>query len=328
MPLRGPLRHFRRRQPVPSSPGAGAHRVSISQFSILNSQFGLTLLLLLALFAPAPSAAAAPRRVVTLVPSAAEILDGLGIADRVVGVTEYTDFPASMTSLPHVGAFNNLNTEAIVALRPDLVVATSDGNSPATIDRLRRLGFDVFVLDLRYWKSTRAGIVALGAKTGRDAEGKALVAEMDRVASCIAGVTKGAKRPRVLYAFDMDPVIAPGLDSFTNEMIDMAGGASVTKGNPQPYPRISVEGLIALAPEVVVVSTMNASRDLGEWKAWLGRWPSIPAVKSGAIRAIDSRTIDRPSQRLVFGLRDLAASLHPELFPTGTCEPKWRRAAE
>jgi len=326
MPQRGSPDHFHHRQPVPSPPGAAAPRFSIPQFSILNSQFGLALIVLLSLIAPA--AAAAPHRIVTLVPSAAEILDGLGIADRIVGVTDYTDFPAGMTALPHVGAFNNLNTEAIVALRPDLLVATTDGNSPATLDRLRRLGFDVLVLDLRYWNTTRAGIAALGAKTGRDAEGKALVAEMDRVAGCIAGATKGARRPRVLYAFDMDPVIAPGQESFTNEMIDMAGGASVTKGNPQPYPRISAEGLIALAPEVVVVSTMNPSKDLDAWKAWLGRWPAIPAVKSGAIRGIDSRTIDRPSQRLVFGLRDLAASLHPALFPSGVCEPKWRRVSE
>ncbi|MBI2213749.1 MAG: ABC transporter substrate-binding protein [Acidobacteria bacterium] len=289
---------------------------------------GLRLILALTLLTLPAAASAAPRRIVTLVPSAAEILDGLGIAGRIVGVTEYTDFPSSMTSLPHVGAFNNLNIEAIVALHPDLVVASSDGNSPAVIERLRRLGLDVLVLDLRYWKTTRSAIVTLAAKTGRDTEGEALVAEMDRVASCVAGITNAAARPRVLYAFDMDPVIAPGQESFTNELIDMAGGASVTKGNSAPYPRISAEGLIALAPEVIVVSTMNPAKEMAAWKAWFGKWPSIPAVKSGSIRSIDSRTVDRPSHRLVIGLRDLAASLHPKLFPAGVCEPKWKRATE
>jgi iron complex transport system substrate-binding protein len=302
----------------------------ISQFSILNSQFAVAaaLALIVAFTLLALPAAAAPSRIVTLVPSAAEILDGLGISDRIVGVTEYTDFPASMTSLPKVGAFNNLNLEAIVALRPDLVVASSDGNSPAVLDRLRRLGIEVFVLDLRYWKTTRLDIIALGRATGRGEVGKALVAEMDRVASCVAGATKSANRPRVLYAFDMNPVIAPGRNSFTNELIGMAGGLSVTKENREPYPRISPEGLVSLAPEVIVISTMSPAKDLGEWTAWLGKWPSIPAVKNGAIRSIDSRTIDRPSHRLVIGLRDLAASLHPKLFPAGVCEPKWKRAAE
>jgi iron complex transport system substrate-binding protein len=134
----------------------------------------------------------------------------------------------------------------------------------------------------------------------------------------------GATRPRVLFAFDMDPVIAPGRQSFTNELIEMAGGDSVTRTNAAPYPRLSAEGLIALAPEVIVVSTMNPARDLETWKEWLGRWPSIPAVKRGAIRMIDSRTIDRPSHRLVIGLRELGASLHPDRFPQGVCEPAWR----
>lgn len=295
--------------------------------SIFNSQFAFALLLTLALLA-LPVAAAEPQRIVTLVPSAAEVLDGLGLAGRIVGVTDYTDFPAGMESLPRIGAFNNLNIEAMVALRPDLAVATSDGNSPAVIDRLRRLGIDVVVLDLRYWETTQGSILALGKHTGREREAAELVAEMNRVAGCVSAATKSAKRPRVLFAFDMNPVIAPGQDSFTNQLIGMAGGESVTKGNPAPYPRLSSEGLIALAPEVIVVSTMNPSKDLEAWKAWLGRWPAIPAVKRGAIRMIDSRTIDRPSHRLVIGLRELAANLHPELFPKGVCEPKWRSAAK
>ncbi|MCM2315329.1 MAG: helical backbone metal receptor [Thermoanaerobaculia bacterium] len=285
------------------------------------------MLLTLALLA-VPAAAAEPQRIVTLVPSAAEVLDGLGLADRIVGVTDYTDFPAGMEALPKVGAFNNLNIEATVALRPDLAVATSDGNSPAVIARLRRLGIDVVVLDLRYWETTQGSILDLGKHTGREREAKQLVAEMNRVAGCVSAATKGAKRPRVLFAFDMNPVIAPGQDSFTNQLIGMAGGESVTKGNPAPYPRLSAEGLIALAPEVIVVSTMNPAKDLEAWKAWLGRWPAIPAVKQGAIRMIDSRTIDRPSHRLVIGLRELAANLHPALFPKGVCEPKWRSSAK
>lgn len=314
---------------TPSRKGAPVARPhALSRFSSLNSQFGRRFALLVVVLLALPLAAAEPRRIVTLVPSAAEILDGLGVADRIVGVTEYTDFPASMLSLPKIGAFNNINIEAIVELRPDLAVATSDGNSPAVLDRLRRLGIDVFVLDLRYWKTTRLGILTLGKRTGREAEGKALVAEMDRVASCVSATTKGAKRPRVLFAFDMAPVIAPGRGSFTNELIDMAGGNSVTKSNTAPYPRLSAEGMIALAPEVIVVSTMNPAKDLGAWKTWLARWPAIPAVKRGAIRMVDSRTIDRPSHRLVIGLRELAASLHPKLFPTGVCEPKWRSAAK
>jgi iron complex transport system substrate-binding protein len=299
-----------------------------AHFSVLNSQFAVLLFCVLASLLTSSLEAAPPRRIVTLVPSAAEILDGLGIAERIVGVTDYTDFPASMESLPRIGAFNNLNVEAIVALHPDLAVATSDGNSAAVLDRLRRLGIEVFVLDLRYWKTTRLGIVALGRKTGRAEAGKALVAEMDRVAACVATRTKRATRPRVLFAFDMNPVIAPGRDSFTNELIGMAGGFSVTKSNPAPYPRLSAEGLIALAPDVVVVSTMNPSNDLEAWRAWLGRWPAIPAVKSGAIRMVDSRTIDRPSHRLVIGLRELAASLHPELFPKGVCRPDWSGATK
>jgi iron complex transport system substrate-binding protein len=267
-------------------------------------------------------AGAEPSRIVTLSPACAEVVAGLGWGDRIVGVSDYTDYPASASKLPSVGSYVNPSLETIVSLRPDLVVATSDGNPPALLDRLRSMGIEVFVLDLRWMKSVGRSIVELGARHGRKERAEEMVAEVDRVSRCIARELEGAKRPRVLFAFDLDPAIAPGLDGFANELVRLAGGDSVTEGISTPYPRLTVEQIIAIAPEVIVASTMDPAVQLESWQKWLGGWKAIPAIRDGRLHLVDGSNLDRPSQRVIIGVRKLADVLHPGRLASDACIPR------
>lgn len=263
-----------------------------------------------------------PSRIVTLSPACAEVVAGLGWGDRIVGVSDYTDYPKAAASLPSVGSYVNPSLETIVSLKPDLVVATSDGNPPPMLERLRAFGIDVFVLDLRRWGSIRKTIVELGSQYGQEDRARAMVGEMERVTGCIGREIEGRVRPRVLFAFDLDPAISPGLDAFTNELVRLAGGDSVTEGASTPYPRLTVEQIIALAPEVIVASTMDPSAQLEAWQDWLGEWKAIPAIRDGRLHLVDGSNLDRPSQRVIIGVRKLVDVLHPGALPNDACRPR------
>ena len=271
------------------------------------------------LLAGTAGAATTPQRIVTLAPSCAEIVAALGLGDAIVGVTEYTDWPARTKALPKVGSYVSLNVEAIVALRPDLVVATDDGNPPATLRRLERSGLRVVTLTLRDFAAIQRAILSLGSATGRVPEARRAVAEMQRVAACVAARTRTAKRPRVLLAYQLAPVISAGRGTFTNELLSMAGADSITRDVAQEYPRMSAESIVARKPEVIIVSSMDPKADAERWNAWLKRWP-VPAARNGRVHLIDPTNVDRPSQRVVHGLTLLARTIHPALFSHGECK--------
>lgn len=260
-----------------------------------------------------------PKRIVTLAPSCAEIVGGLGLGDAIVGVTSYTDWPPRTKSLPQVGSYVNVNVEAVVALRPDLVVATDDGNPAAALRRLQRVGVRVVTLRLRDYDDIQRSILSLGAMTGRDAEGRRAVAEMRRVAACVAERTRTSARPRVLFAYQLGPIVSAGKGTFTDQLLAMSGADSITKDVVQSYPHMTIESIVARAPEVIVVSSMNPATDADRWKAWLKKWPPLPAVRNGRVHLVDSTNLDRPSQRIVHGLTLLARTIHPELFAHGEC---------
>lgn len=273
----------------------------------------------LAMFVASTAFAAAPKRIVTLAPSCAEIIAGLGLGDTIVGVTSYTDWPPRVRKLPQVGSYVKINVEAVLALRPDLVVATDDGNPPAALRQLERAGVPVVTLGLRDFAAIQQSILSLGARTGRVAAARKMVAEMRRVATCVAERTRAVKRPKVLFAYELAPIVSAGQGTFTDELLAMAGADSITKDVAQPYPRMTTESVVARAPDVIVVPSLNLQSDSIRWKAWLAEWPRLPAARNGRLHLIDSTNVDRPSQRVILGLTLLARTIHPSLFAHGEC---------
>ncbi|HYC59670.1 MAG TPA: helical backbone metal receptor [Thermoanaerobaculia bacterium] len=277
--------------------------------------------ILLSTAASMDAAPPTPKRIVALAPSSAEIAAALGLGDAIVGVTNYTDWPPRTKNLPQVGSYVNIDVEAVVALRPDLVLATDDGNPPTTLRRLERLGLRVVTLRLRDFDSIQQSILSLGRMVGREDEGRRAVAKMKRVATCVSERTRTVARPRVLFAYQLGPIVSAGKGTFTNQLLAMAGADSITKDVEQSYPHLSVESVVTRAPEVIVVSSMNPAADANRADTWLKKWPAMPAVRNRRVHLIDSTNLDRPSQRVVHGLALLARTIHPTLFARGECAP-------
>jgi iron complex transport system substrate-binding protein len=263
----------------------------------------------------------APSRIVSLAPSFTETLFALGLDDEIAGVTSFCDYPEAAKAKPKIGGFKGKSLEAIVGLSPDLVVGTKDGNEARLFHALDRLG----VPTLSVQPSTLTGVIEsvriIGRATGREREAYELARGMEERLFDIHARAKGARAVRVLFVYGRDPLVLAGPGTFADDMIRWAGGENVVADAAVPYPRLSMETVLARAPEVIVEGAMGAEAvDAGDSEAYVywSRWESIPAVKTGRIVVINESLIARPGPRIFDGLEILARALHPDLFEEAT----------
>ncbi len=282
-----------------------------------------SVLILFAFLIPLDMEASSPDRIVSLAPSCTEIIAGLGLHEKLVGITSHTDYPPEILNLPVVGSYVDLNLEAIVSLKPDLVVGTSDGNPPAILQRLRVLSIALEVLNLTSYRNIQSSILQLGKTVGRQTEAEKLVFQMQHVSDCISKKKDGKKRPSILFVYESYPIVTAGGGTFTDELIEMAGGRSITHEVSISYPRLTIENVIASNPEVIIESRMDPNFEKQSKLEWWKQYPTIRAVKEKRVYVLPSKNLDRPSQRIVYGFQQLARTLHPESFMADTClEPK------
>jgi iron complex transport system substrate-binding protein len=257
--------------------------------------------------------AAPPRRIVSLVPSVTELIFALGGEERLVGVTDYCDFPPAARRKPSVGGMLNPSLETIVTLRADVVVVTSSGNTHETFEQLQRLGIPVYQVRADSLAQVMEVIARLGDLTGRQAAVGDLTARLRARIDAVVGAVRGRPRPRVLYVLWPDPLIVPGRDAIVTELIRLAGGDSITATEASDYPRFSMEAAVARAPEVIVLARHGTGSGPIARQRW-ERLASLPAVVAGRIYSVDGNVLHRYGPRIVEGLEQLARAIHPEAF--------------
>ena len=255
-----------------------------------------------------------PTRVIALAPSITEIIYDLGQEKRLVGVTQYSTYPSEAELLPRVGSYVRLDIEKIVALKPDLCLATKDGNPKHIVDKIVSLGIPVYVINPQNLQQIMDTITRLGSLLHAEQTAAALVSDMEkRIGQVQARIKNRPDRPRVFFQIDAEPLFSAGTNTFIHELIELAGGINTTAGEVS-YPRYSWEDIIVLQPEIVLISSMAGGLApeylLNSWK----KWNLLSAVKNDQIFVVDAELFDRPTPRLVDGLEVIAAIIHPELF--------------
>ena len=261
---------------------------------------------------PAP-----PARIVSLVPSVTEIVFSLGAEERLVGRTDFCDYPAAVRGKPSVGGMVNPNLETLVALKPDLVVATDEGNREETFRQLERLRIPIYLVHANRVAETVDLIARVGELTGRQADVARLTGEMQRRIDAVRRAVAPFPRPRVLYVLWPEPLIVPGRASMLTELIEIAGGTSITAGDGDAYPRFSLEAAVARAPEVIILadhSTGASTAGRASPEKWQ-RLASVPAIRAGRLHSADLSILHRYGPRVPDGLETLARMIHPEAFP-------------
>ncbi len=261
-----------------------------------------------------------PGRVIALAPSITEIIYDLHKENCLKGVTKYSDFPAQAEKLPKIGSYIQLDLEKIVRLRPDLCIAVKDGNPIQTVQRLYDLGIPVYAVNPVNLQSVMETVTALGGLLNAKTRAHAIVSDMKlRINRIKSLVLKSGYTPRVFFQIGIAPIVSAGTNTFLNELIQCSGGLNLGAGK-NPYPRFSMEQIIKLNPDIILISSMARSRDdqiFNEIKRKWQTWTMISAVKHNRIFIVDSNIFDRPTPRLVDALEMLAHIIHPELFKTG-----------
>lgn len=259
------------------------------------------------------------QRVISLAPSLTEVLFAIGAGAQVVGRDDFSDFPAEVANVASIGStFGPLNTEAIVALEPDLVVA-AEINTPEQVKSLEDLGITVY-----YFKNPTDfdgmynDLETMGTLTGHEDEAAALVeslsARVEAVESAVATITE---KPTVFYEIDGTDPAKPwttGPGTFMDMMITKAGGVNIGGVLSDSYAQISVEEIVLQDPNIIVLGDTLYGVTI-ESIAQRAGWSDLTAVKEGSIFAFDDNLASRPGPRLVDGLEELLKILHPELVP-------------
>ena len=258
-----------------------------------------------------------PGRIVSLAPSNTEILFALGLGEKVVGVTDYCNYPDEAQEKPSIGGFSTVNIEAVVALEPDLILAT-DRHSKTVIPALENLGYTVVALSPETLDGVIESIDFAGEITGTQKEASQLTGSLqsriDSVTSKTGDIEQDGK-PRVLYLTWHDPLMTAGTGTLAYDVITTAGGINIA-GDISGDNTISLETVIDRNPQIIVASVgMGSGEDLPwQYVQTEERLKTTDALKTGQVYKINGDLIHRAGPRIVDALEIMAQFFHPELF--------------
>ena len=258
------------------------------------------------------------QRIVSLAPSNTEILFAVGAGKQVVGRDSFSDYPEAAKTVQDIGgSMGKYNTEALVALHPDLVLA-GEINPPELVNSLQQLGLTVYYLkNPTTLEEIYANVETVGSLTGHAAQAKTLVDSFKaRVSAVDDRVAQFSSRPTVYYELDATEPTKPytaGPGTFVSLLISRAGGNNVGDSMTSQWAQISLEQLVVANPNIIVLGDSAYGISAESVKSRSG-WEVLDAVKNDRIFPFDDNLVSRPGPRLVDGLEALAKLLHPNAF--------------
>ncbi len=259
-----------------------------------------------------PANAAARMRIVSLAPSVTETLFALGAGPDVVGVSQYCDYPAQVRDLPRVGSFLTPNLEAIIALRPTLVVGLELSSDVRQIRALKSMGYPVLMVSDDTLQQIETSIETVGARIDRQPQAHRLVAKIQAQIAAVRRRLANVKPQRVLMLVGHQPIVAVGAGTYLDELMRIARADNIAAAAGEQWPQLSMEYIIAMRPEVVLDGSMgtdpSSSSDFWE------KYPAIPAVRDHRVFGYAQDPILHAGPRVGQSLEIIARMIHPEAW--------------
>jgi iron complex transport system substrate-binding protein len=247
------------------------------------------------------------ERIVSLAPHATELLFAAGAGARVVGAVDWSDFPPEARAIPRVGSYVQPDLERIVALQPDLVVAWYSGNEPRVVERLRKLGYPVYVSELRDLEQVPAAIERLGRLAGTEAAADRAAAQFRTRRDRLRERYATAAPVGVFYQIWDKPLMTINGEHLISRVMELCGGRNVFADLPTLTPHLNVERVIVVNPQTIVASGMGEARP--DWVDNWRRWPELTAVRNDHLFFVPSDFLQRPTPRVLDGAQMLCEAL-------------------
>jgi ABC-type Fe3+-hydroxamate transport system substrate-binding protein len=249
-----------------------------------------------------------PHRVICLVPSITDTVFALGAANDVAAVSDFVRYPTEATKKPSVGSMLTPSLETILALYPDLVLATPKFTQQSALDQIERMGIPVYLVEPHGLSGVLGSVTDIGHALNRDAQAAALVARLQQRIDAVKAHVHNLPVITVFMPISYDPPITIGKGAYITEIIAAAGGRSITDDLPQEWAHVSMEAVIARAPEALLMYA--DSKFTVATLAQRPGWGVLPAIRNHRVYTVDQR-IDLPSPSAIDALEDLARQFHP-----------------
>ena len=239
------------------------------------------------------------RRIVSLAPHITESLFAVGAGEQVVGTVEYSDYPAAARRIQRIGGYSRIDLEAVIALKPDLVMAWQSGNSQPQIEQLKALGLTVYVTQPNTMEDIADQLERFGQLAGTGAVAQKTAQEFRQRLSRLRSANAGKARVRVFYQIWKTPLMTVGGPQIISDAIRLCGGENVFGQLQQMAPTVSVEAVLQADPEAIVATGMGDARP--EWLSDWEKWTQLTAVKRGNLFHINPDLMQRHTPRILDG---------------------------
>ena len=247
------------------------------------------------------------RRIIALSPGATELLFAAGAGEQLAAAVSFSDYPPAAKQLPRVGSYQRLDLEAIVALKPDLIVAWRSGNPMGDVARLQEMGFPVYISEPRQFEDVSATLERFGVLAGTESAAQGAANGFRAGIAALRERYADAAPVTVFYQVWDDPLMTVNDSHLISEAIRICGGVNVFGGLGALAPRISREAVLEKNPQAIVAGGMGEDNP-----AWLTPWkafPSLLAVQKGNLFFVAPSTLQRPTPQMLAGTRTLCRHL-------------------
>lgn len=240
------------------------------------------------------------RRIVALAPHLVENLYAIGAGERIVATVEWADYPEAAKAIPRIGNFKAFSTEAVLALKPDVVLLWASGNGQGAMRRLQGLGLRVYASEPRSLGSVAKTLRDLGVLSGREQSANIAADQFERRYAQLQAGHRNSAKVEVFYQVWHDPLQTINGDHLISAVIELCGGRNVFADSPALAPKISVESVLARDPQLIVSS--DGGEGLG---AFWAPWTQIRAVRDQHLMMIDAALLQRHTPRILDGANSL-----------------------
>ncbi len=247
-------------------------------------------------------------RLISLSPHLTEMVFSAGAAHLLVGVVNFSDYPKQATKLPIVGDFNKVSIEQIIKLQPSLILSWKSGNSLQDINKLKKLGFNVWQTEITELADIPLQIQAIGKKTKQEDTANKVATNLKQILKEVRQQYIKNTKITTFYQVWNNPLYTVGKNQFISQAIELCGGINIFSNIDILAPQVSIEAIIEKNPELIILGGSTKLQ-----KNWLYKWqryPIINAVKNNNIIKVDSSILQRPTARFINYLPFLCKNMH------------------